>query len=61
MFNDGFCDLCHVFQGHEDLLTMKCSFGNFLVCVDCLSKLKNLETPKDKEAMIRKMLGLPSE
>ncbi len=39
MMNDGFCDICNTFQGHEDLKTLT---GVFFCsdCRDAWTKLK---------------------
>ena len=51
-FNDGFCDLCHVFRGHEDLLVGRCPLGKFLACSECREKIESLKTVEEKKEFI---------
>lgn len=37
--NDGFCDICNTFKGHEDLKTL---FGIFF-CTDCRDQWCNMK------------------
>lgn len=45
MFNDGFCNICSIFKGHEDLKTL---FGIFF-CSDC----RDLWAQKTKGELLR--------
>jgi hypothetical protein len=52
MVNDGFCDICDTFQGHEDLKTLS---GVFF-CSDCRDVWQKLHR-QVKIDQFKKMLG----
>lgn len=52
MFNDGFCDLCHVFKGHEDLLVGRCPVGRFMACSECREYIQDCNSNAEREKFV---------
>ena len=47
--NDGFCDLCTVFVGHEDISIGQTQDGvKFCACTDCREELSGLDKDEQK-------------
>ena len=58
MFNDGFCDMCHTWWGHEDLIPAKCKDGlEFMCCYLCQNAIMKMDQTKVQE-YIHERVGL---
>ena len=54
--NDGFCDFCNKFAGHEDLRCAKTPAGEVMACQDCQIEISEL-TPAEQKKRVLEVLS----